>query len=132
MNRKNLMLTLAALLGALFLALTCGAALAGSPTFYAKIDNRTDYPVKIKWHFSTRNDANSAQDQVTTVAPHTTQRFSGPAGYGRLHYKFHTGGQGSPIQGYHIDAVTDPSAAGAFIDIKYTGQGFQATKRIQQ
>ena len=128
MNRKTRVWTLAALLGMWLFALTCGAALA-APTFYAKIDNRSDYPIKIQWHFSTRDGSKSAQDQVTAIAPHTTQRFSGTPGYGRMHYKFHTGGQGSPIQAYHIDAVTDPAAAGAFVDIKYTGQGFKATKR---
>jgi hypothetical protein len=129
MNRKNFVLAMAALLGIFLLASTCGVALAASPKFYVKVDNRTDYPIKIKWHFSTRDGSQSAQDQIATIASHTTQRFSGPPGYGRFHYKYHTGGQGSPIQGYHVDAVTDPSAAGAIVDIKYTGQGFKSNKR---
>jgi hypothetical protein len=128
MNRKNLVLTLAALLNILFLASTCGVAWA-SPVFYAKIDNRTNYPVKVKWYFSTRDDSRVAPDRVITIAPHTTQRFSGPAGYGKFHYKFHTGGQGSPIKGYYLNAVTDPRALGCLIYINYTGQGFTAVKQ---
>jgi hypothetical protein len=123
MNRKNRGLTLAALLGIFLFALTCGAALAGSPVFYVKMDNRTDAPVKIKWHFSQRDGEKSAQDQITTIPPHKTTRFVGPAGYGRMHYQFHTGGEGSNIEKKWIDADADPQALKAICFIKYNEQG---------
>jgi hypothetical protein len=119
LNYKNRSLTLTALLGIFLFTLTCGAALAGYPVFYVKMENTTNYPIKIKWHFSTKAGENAGEDQVTTIAPHTTTKFHGAPGSGRMHYKFHTGGQGSDIKELWVDGDTDPKATKANCVIRY-------------
>jgi hypothetical protein len=119
MNRKNRGLTLAALLGIFLFVLTCGSALAAYPVFYVKMENTTNYPIKMKWHFSTKAGENAGQDQITTIPAHSTMSFHGAAGSGRMHYKFHTGGQGSAIKELSVDGDTNPKALQAYCIIKY-------------
>lgn len=126
MNRKNL--AMAALLGILFFAGACEVAWA-NPVFYARIDNRTEFPVKVTWHFSTRDGQSVGKDRVMTIPPHDWRKFWGPKGYGRFHYKFHTTHQGSSIKNLYVDAVTDPNASGARIDIIWHDFEFTARKQ---
>ena len=64
MNRKKQVWTLAALLGVLLFALTCGSALA-APVFYARIDNQTNIPVHVHYYWTTRAGANATDRQST-------------------------------------------------------------------
>lgn len=120
MNGKKRVWPLAAILGALLFVFTTGSALA-NPVFYAKIDNKTDHPVRIKWYFSYRNGGKSTDVHVTSIAPHTTERFHGPQGYGRMVYSYDTGGK---VMKQYIDADTDPRALNAFCFIKYNSHGY--------
>ena len=80
MNRKNRGLMLAVLLGILLFALTCGAALAEPPTFYVKMENTTNYAIKLKWHFSTRAGENASSDSDNHHPPPFNSEISGKAG----------------------------------------------------
>ena len=69
MNRKKLGLAMAALLGILLLALTCGAALAEYPVFYVKIDNQTNIPVHVHYYWTTRAGGNPSGPKYTSSRP---------------------------------------------------------------
>ena len=46
-----------------------------------------------------------------------------------MNYKFHTGGEGSPIKEQTMDGVTDPKASGAYCMIKYDNKGVGIYKK---
>jgi hypothetical protein len=121
MNRKNLMVTLAALLGILFLASTCGVALAGYPVFYVKIDNKTNIPVHVHYHWTTRAGANPTPERVAVIQPGYTTTFHGNPGQGRMEYWTQTRGEG-PVR-RHMDGDADPQAWNAHLYIKYNQAG---------
>ncbi len=123
MNRKNRGLTLAALLGIFLFALTCGAALAEYPVFYVKIDNKTDNAVKIKYNFATRAGKNANESKIYTIPAHTTTRFSGPRGNGRMNVWMHTGGEGGILKKYTIDGEDNPQVPNALYNISYNKDG---------
>ncbi len=114
---------MAALLGLFLFTLTCGVALA-APVFYAKIENKTNSPVKIWWHFCTRAGANPNPDSISVIQPGHTMRYNGKPGQGRMVYKWFTGGEGGKWMTQHVDGVTDPMAVGAYIYIKLNQEGF--------
>jgi hypothetical protein len=123
MNRKNLVLMLAALLGILFLASTCGVALAGYPVFYVKIDNKTNNAIKIKYNFSTRAGKNANESKKYTFPPHTTTKFSGPRGNGQMNVWMHTGGEGGIMKKYSLKGEDNPQAPNALFNINYNKDG---------
>lgn len=123
MNRKNRGLTLTALLGILLFTLTCGAALAESPVFYVKIDNKTDITVKIKYNWSTRAGENATESKMYTISAHTTSRFSGPRGNGQMNVSMHTGGEGGIIKNYKLNGDDDSTAPNGLYNIKGNNEG---------
>ena len=123
MNRKNLVMAMAALLGVLLLASTCGVALAATPVFYAKIDNRTDNTVKIKYNFTTRAGKNANESKIFTINPHDTARFWGPPGNGQINVWLHTGGEAGIVKHYSLKAEDNPQAPNAHYYIKHNNEG---------
>jgi len=123
MNRKNRGLTLAVLLGIFLFALTCGAALAEYPVFYAKIDNKANDAIKIKYNFTTRAGKNGNESKTTTIAPHVTHRFWGPPGNGQINVWLHTGGEAGIMKHYSLNAEDNPQAPNALYYIKYNNEG---------
>lgn len=123
MNRKEIRLTLAVLLGLLLFTLTCGAALAEYPVFYVKIDNKTDIAVKIKYNWSTRAGQDATESKMYTIPPHTTSRFSGPRGNGQMNVWMHTGGEGGVIKNYKLNGDDDSTAPNALYNIKGNNEG---------
>jgi predicted secreted protein len=125
MNRKNLGLAMAALVGIFLFALTCGGALASSPYFYVKIDNKTNSTVKIKWKFTTRagKDLNNAEAKVTAVPPHTTKKFWGSPGEGKMMVWIQTGGKTGMVKNYSLLGDTNPQALNAYYYIQYNKEG---------
>lgn len=121
MNRKKLGLAMAALLGILLLALTCGAALAEYPVFYVKIDNQTNIPVHVHYYWTTRAGGNASGPQVHVIPPHVTTTFHGAPGQGRMQYWTVTAGEG-PVKQY-IDGDADSRALNANLYIKYNPAG---------
>ena len=126
MNRKNRVWTLAALLGLLAFVLTFGVSLAAYPAFYVKIENKTTNAVKIKWKFTTRagKDLNPSEAKITTIAPHTTQRFSGSPGEGQMHVWINTGSEGGVIKKYSFNGDMNPQALNAHFYIQYNKDGY--------
>lgn len=123
MNRNNRRLTLAAFFGIFLFALTGGVALAENPIFYVKLDNKTDNAIKIEWNFSTRAGKNATESKKFTIPPHTTQRFSGPNGNGKMNVWMHTGGEGGIKKHYDLIAEDNPQAPNAIYFIRYNNDG---------
>jgi hypothetical protein len=120
MNGKKKSWALSALLCTVFFLFSTGVALA-YPKFYVKIDNRTDMPVRIQWHFHTRNGASESGDRFTTIAPHHTQRFWGPNGMGMMRFRYNAGG--GDLRSFDVNGDTNPGAPSAFFYLKYDGNG---------
>ena len=121
MNRKNLVIVMAALLGLLFLAATCGVALA-APVFYVRIENQTDNPVHVHYYWTTRAGAYPTDPKVHVIPPHGTTMFNGNPGLGRMTVWTQTEGE-APCKRF-IDGDTDPQAWNAHLYIKYNQEGF--------
>ncbi|MGO9174821.1 MAG: hypothetical protein ACLQED_01560 [Desulfobaccales bacterium] len=117
MNRKEIRLTLAVLLGLLFFTLTCGVALAQYPVFYVKIDNQTDIPVHVHYYWTTRAGADPTPEKVVVIQPGYTTTFHGNPGQGRMEYWTQTTGEGPVRQ--NMDGDMDPQAWNAHLFIKY-------------
>ncbi|MGO9174820.1 MAG: hypothetical protein ACLQED_01555 [Desulfobaccales bacterium] len=122
MNRKHLVLTMAALVGILLLALTCGVALA-DPVFYVKIDNKTDIDVKIKYNWSTPSGEYGNEAKMYTIPAHTTSRFTGPRGNEQMNVWMHTGGEGGIIKNYKLKGDLDSQAPDALYNITGNNEG---------
>lgn len=122
MNRKKQAWTLAALLGLLLLAITCGSALA-APVFYVRIDNQTDNPVHVHYYWTTRAGANATEPKAHVIPPHGTTMFNGNPGLGRMTVWTQTKGEDGPCKRY-IDGDTDPQGWNAHLYIKYNEAGF--------
>jgi len=120
MHRKKLGLAMAALLGILLLALTCGSALA-APVFYVRIDNQTDNPVHVHYYWTTRAGANPTDPKVHVIPPHGTTKFNGNPGLGRMQVWTQTTGEG--IYKVYIDGDMDPQGWNAHLYIKYNQAG---------
>jgi len=124
MDLKNRGLTMAGLLGIFLFALTCGAALAEYPVFYAKIENKTDNAVKIKYNFTTRAGKNGNEPKITTIAPRLNHNFWGPRGNGQINVWLHTGGEEGIIKHYSLKADENPKAPNAQYYIKFNDEGY--------
>jgi hypothetical protein len=122
MNRKNLVLTMAVLLGILLFSLTCGVALA-DPVFYVKIDNKTDIPVKIKFNWSGMDGETPTDAKMYTIPAHTTTKFTSPRGNPRMNVWMHTGGEGGIVKNYRLKGDTDSQALDAQFSIKGNNEG---------
>ncbi len=120
MNRSNLVLTLAVLLGILFLASTCGVALA-NPVFYVKITNKTPNPAHVHYYWSTRAGGNATPSKVTVIQPGYSTTFHGPAGNGRMLAWTQTTGE-SPKK-VQIDGYVNADDPDAQYVIKYNQEG---------
>jgi hypothetical protein len=121
MDHKSRGSILAALLGTVLFALTCGTAFAEYPVFYAKIENQTSVPVHVHWYWTTKSSSNPSNVTVSVIQPGNTTTFHGKPGQGRMHYWTQTKGE-SPVKQY-IDGDTNPKAWNANLYIKYDNQG---------
>ncbi len=119
-NRKRLVVAVAVLLGAVFLALTCGAALA-SAVFYVKISNKTPNPAHVHYYWSTKAGENVTPAKVVLIEPGHTTTFHGPAGDGQMHAWTQTTGEGP--KKVHINGYISADDPDALYVIKYNQEG---------
>ena len=122
MNRKNLVLTMAVLLSAVFVIATCLSALAESPKFYVRLINPSNQTLEYQVEWCTRAGNNHSGFKSFTIKHSQTLVHSGPNGCGRMNVRIETKGRG--WQNYSYDAVADKSGEGATHEF-YSNQGWR-------